>query len=251
MIRQLTSLLDEWMPEVAGSEIHDDPTAPVSAHARVLVAELGDDTPVAWVHRDDRYVEKLATPDVSIADLIGDVDPIKVAQGRSLADEDTIHFGLVPRPHRGIFCINELPDLTEKVQVGLFNVMEERDVQVKGYRIRLPIDVLVVASANPEDYTSRGRIITPLKDRYAAQVRTHYPQTPELELAIVRQEAELPRADGVAVVVPRVMEDRIAGITFPARPSPDVEPGSGGSGRAPVADYETLAANALRRALRL
>ncbi len=251
MIRQLTGLLDEWIPAVAGSEIHDDPTAPVSAFARALCAERGDATPVAWVHRDDRYVEKLATPDVGVADLIGDVDPIKVAQGRSLADEETMHFGLVPRTHRGIFCINELPDLTEKVQVGLFNVMEERDVQVKGYRIRLPIDVLVVASANPEDYTSRGRIITPLKDRYAAQVRTHYPRTPELELAIVRQEAELPPADGVAVVVPAFMADVIAEITFQARSSPDVNQASGVSVRLSIANYETLAANALRRALRI
>ena len=159
-------------------------------YARALVAEQGDATPIAWVHRDDRYVEKLATPDVSIADLIGDVDPVKVAEGRSLADELTIHFGLMPRTNRGIFCINELPDLTEKVQVGLFNVMEERDVQVKGYRVRLPLDVLVVASANPEDYTSRGRIITPLKDRYEAQIRTHYPPTRELEIAVVQQEAQ-------------------------------------------------------------
>jgi len=251
MIRQLTGLLDEWMPVVAGSEIHDDPIAPVSAFARALCAERGEATPVAWVHRDDRYVEKLATPDVSIADLIGDVDPIKVAQGRSLADEETMHFGLVPRTHRGIFCINELPDLTEKVQVGLFNIMEERDVQVKGYRIRLPIDVLVVASANPEDYTSRGRIITPLKDRYAAQVRTHYPRTPELELAIVRQEAEVPQAEGVAVVVPPFMEDVIAELTFQARSSPDVNQASGVSVRLSIANYETLAANALRRALAL
>jgi magnesium chelatase subunit I len=251
MMRQLTGLLDEWIPEVAGSEIHDDPTAPVSAFAKALVAERGDQTPIAWVHRDDRYVEKLATPDVSVADLIGDVDPIKVAQGRSLADEQTMHFGLVPRTHRGIFCINELPDLTEKVQVGLFNVMEERDVQVKGYRIRLPIDVLVVASANPEDYTSRGRIITPLKDRYAAQVRTHYPRTPELELAIVRQEAELPPAEGIALVVPAFMADVIAELTFQARSSPDVNQASGVSVRLSIANYETLAANALRRALRL
>jgi magnesium chelatase subunit I len=251
MIRQLTGLLDEWIPAVAGSEIHDDPTAPVSARGRTLVAERGDATPVVWIHRDERYVEKLATPDVSIADLIGDVDPVKVAQGRSLADEETIHFGLVPRTHRGIFCINELPDLTEKVQVGLFNIMEERDVQVKGYRIRLPIDVFVVASANPEDYTSRGRIITPLKDRYAAQVRTHYPHTPELELAIVHQEAGLPSAVGVAVYVPPFMEDIVAELTFQARSSPDVNQASGVSVRMSIANYETLAANALRRALRV
>jgi magnesium chelatase subunit I len=251
MIRQLVGLLDEWMPVVAGSEIHDDPEAPVSAFARRLVAERGEGTPIAWVHRDDRYVEKLATPDVSIADLIGDVDPVKVAEGRSLADELTIHFGLLPRTHRGIFCINELPDLTEKVQVGLFNVMQERDVQVKGYRVRLPLDVLVVASANPEDYTSRGRIITPLKDRYAAQVRTHYPPTAELERAVVLQEARLPEAPGVAVHVPRFLQDVVTELTFQARRSPDVNQSSGVSVRMSIANYETLVANAVRRALRL
>ncbi len=250
MIRSLVQLLDEWLPEVAGSEIHDDPFAPVSAGARALVEERGDDTPIAWVHRDERYVEKLATPDVSIADLIGDVDPVKVAEGRRLSDELTMHFGLVPRTNRGIFCINELPDLTEKVQVGLFNVMEERDVQVKGYRIRLPLDVLVVASANPEDYTSRGRIITPLKDRYAAQIRTHYPRTRELELAVVRQEARPPQAEAVAVHVPGFMEDLVGEITLQARSSPDVNQTSGVSVRMSIANYETLVANALRRALR-
>ena len=251
MIRQLTALLDEWLPIVAGSEIHDDPFAPVSAYARQLVAEQGDETPIAWVHRDDRYVEKLATPDVSIADLIGDVDPVKVAAGRSLGDELTIHFGLLPRTNRGIFCINELPDLTEKVQVGLFNVMQERDVQVKGYRVRLPLDVLVVASANPEDYTSRGRIITPLKDRYAAQMRTHYPATRELELAVVLQEAKLPAVDGITLHVPRFMQELVAELTLQARKSADVNQGSGVSVRMSIANYETLAANALRRALRL
>jgi magnesium chelatase subunit I len=251
MIRQLTALLDEWLPIVAGSEIHDDPFAPVSAYARALVAEQGDATPIAWVHRDDRYVEKLATPDVSIADLIGDVDPVKVAAGRSLGDELTIHFGLLPRANRGIFCINELPDLTEKVQVGLFNVMQERDVQVKGYRVRLPLDVLVVASANPEDYTSRGRIITPLKDRYAAQVRTHYPATRELELAVVLQEAKLPAIDGVALHVPRFVQELVAELTMQARKSADVNQSSGVSVRMSIANYETLAANAVRRALRL
>src|SRR5262245_59235189 len=250
LARSLVALLDAWIPEVAGSEIHDDPLAPVSARGRELVAEGGEACPVAWVHRDDRYVEKLATPDVSIADLIGDVDPVKVARGRTLADELTIHFGLLPRTHRGIFCINELPDLTEKVQVGLFNVMEERDVQVKGYRVRLPIDVLVVASANPEDYTSRGRIITPLKDRYAAQIRTHYPRTRALELAIVEQEAHIPGASGVAVHVPDFMKELIAEITFQARRSPDVNQASGVSVRMTIANYETLLANAVRRALR-
>jgi magnesium chelatase subunit I len=250
LIRSLVGLLDEWVPEVAGSEIHDDPLAPVSARGRELVAEGGERCAVVWVHRDDRYVEKLATPDVSIADLIGDVDPVKVARGRTLADELTIHFGLVPRTHRGIFCINELPDLTEKVQVGLFNVMEERDVQVKGYRVRLPIDVLVVASANPEDYTSRGRIITPLKDRYAAQIRTHYPRTRALELAIVAREARVPAVDGIALHVPEFMREIVGEITFQARKSPDVNQSSGVSVRMSIANHETLAASALRRALR-
>ena len=250
MIRALVGLLDEWLPVVAGSEIHDDPFAPVSAFGRAAVAEHGDATEIAWVDRDERYVEKLATPDVSISDLIGDVDPVKVAAGRSLSDELTIHFGLLPRTNRGIFCINELPDLTEKVQVGLFNVMQERDVQVKGYRVRLPLDVVVVASANPEDYTSRGRIITPLKDRYAAQIRTHYPKTRELEIEVVRQEARPPRADGIDVHVPRFTEELVAEITLQARSSPDVNQTSGVSVRMSIANQETLVANALRRALR-
>jgi magnesium chelatase subunit I len=249
MIRALVFLLDEWLPCVAGSEIHDDPFAPVSRHARERAAAEGDELAIEWVHRDDRYVEKLATPDVSIADLIGDVDPVKVAAGRSLGDELTIHFGLLPRTNRGLFCINELPDLTEKVQVGMFNVMQERDVQVKGYRVRLPLDVLVVASANPEDYTSRGRIITPLKDRYAAQVRTHYPLTRELELAVVRQEATIPLAEGVTVHVPPFMEQVIGELTLQARSSPDVNQTSGVSVRMSIANFETLAANSLRRAL--
>ena len=189
MIRGLVGLLDEWLPVVSGSEINDDPYAPVSAHARSLVAEHGDDTPIAWLHRDDRYGEKLATPDTSIADLIGEVDPIKVAEGRYLSDELTLHYGLVPRTNRGIFAINELPDLAERIQVGLLNVLEERDVQIRGYKVRLPLDVVLVASANPEDYTNRGRIITPLKDRFGAQVRTHYPLDADTEIAIVEQEA--------------------------------------------------------------
>ena len=172
MIRSLVSLLDERIPIVEGSEVHDDPLAPISRFARDRIEEHGDATPVEWVGRDDRYGEKLATPDVTIGDLIGEIDPIRIAEGRYLADETTIHYGLIPRTNRGIFCINELPDLAEKVQVGLFNVMEERDFQVKGFKIRLPLDVLVVSSANPEDYTRRGRIITPLKDRYQAQIRT-------------------------------------------------------------------------------
>jgi magnesium chelatase subunit I len=250
MIRSLVDLLDEWMPQVAGSEIHDDPLRPISAEARRLVAEHGDDSEIDWVHRDERYVEKLATPDVSIGDLIGDVDPVKVAEGRRLSDELTIHFGLVPRTNRGIFCINELPDLTEKVQVGLFNVMEERDVQVKGYRVRLPMDVFVVASANPEDYTSRGRIITPLKDRYKAQIRTHYPRTRALELAIVDQECRLPASEGISVHAPDFMREIVGEFTFQARQSPDVNQASGVSVRMTIANYETLVANAVRRAIR-
>ena len=250
MIRGLTGLLDEWMPAIAGTETRDDPWAPVSAAGRAIVAARGDDTPIEWIHRDERYVEKLATPDVSVADLIGDVDPAKVAEGRSLADEQTMHFGLLPRANRGIFCINELPDLTEKVQVALFNVMEERDVQVRGYRVRLPLDLLVVASANPEDYTSRGRIVTPLKDRYAAQIRTHYPPTRAAELAIALQEADVPPVEGVELKLPSFMRELVAEITLQARRSPDVSQTSGVSVRMTIANYETLAANALRRAIR-
>lgn len=251
MIRSIIGLLDEWVPEIAGSEIHDDPLNPVSAFGRDRVEEMGDDTEIRWLHREDRYGEKLATPDTSIADLIGDVDPIKVAEGHHLSDEYTLHFGLLPRTHRGIFCINELPDLTEKVQVGLFNVMEERDIQVKGYRVRLPIDVLVVASANPEDYTSRGRIITPLKDRYAAQIRTHYPRHRKLEIEVANQEAKLPALDNIEVHVPDYMQDIVAELTFQARDSADISQASGVSVRMTIANFETLAANAQRRALSL
>ena len=193
IIRSLVNLLDEWLPIVAGSEINDDPFHPISSHARVLLAERGDETPIEWVHRERRYGEKLATPDTTIADLIGEVDPIKVAEGRYLSDELTIHYGLVPRTNRGIFAINELPDLAERIQVGLLNVLEERDVQIRGYKIRLPLDVVLVASANPEDYTNRGRIITPLKDRFGAQIRTHYPLETELEIEIIEQEARAVR----------------------------------------------------------
>ncbi len=251
MIRALSALLDEWIPQVAGSEIRDDPSAPVSALARERIAREGEGCPIEWVHRSDRYVEKLATPDTSVADLIGDVDPARVAEGRSLSDELTLHFGLIPRSNRGIFCVNELPDLSEKVQVGLFDIMEERDFQVKGYRVRLPLDVLVVATANPEDYTSRGRIITPLKDRYSAQIRTHYPRERALELLIVRQEVELPAAEGVSASVPDFMEQLIAELTFQARAHPDVNQASGVSVRMSIANYETLVAAATHRALRL
>jgi magnesium chelatase subunit I len=249
MIRSITELLDEWMPVVAGSEINDDPYAPVSKHARDLVVAQGDDAPIDWVHRDDRFGEKLATPDTSIADLIGEVDPIKVAEGRYLSDELTLHYGLVPRTNRGIFAINELPDLAERIQVGLLNVLEERDVQIRGYKIRLPLDVMLFASANPEDYTNRGRIITPLKDRFGAQIRTHYPLEVETEVAIARQEARPLEADGIRVVVPDYMADIVAQLSHAARQSPHINQRSGVSVRLTVSNLETLVANAMRRAL--
>ncbi len=248
MIRSLTSLLDEWMPIVAGSEINDDPYAPISRHARDLIAAEGDDTPIDWVHRENRYGEKLATPDTSIADLIGEVDPIKIAEGRYLSDELVLHYGLVPRTNRGIFAINELPDLAERIQVGLLNVLEERDVQIRGFKVRLPLDVMLFASANPEDYTNRGRIITPLKDRFGAQIRTHYPLDAATELTIVEQEVELP--DDIAVSVPEFMGEIIATFSQLARASSHVNQRSGVSVRLSVANYETLVANAMRRSLR-
>ena len=249
IIRSLTELLDEWMPIVAGSEINDDPYNPISAHARTLIEEQGDETPITWVHRSRRFGEKLATPDTSIADLIGEVDPIKVAEGRYLSDELTIHYGMVPRTNRGIFAINELPDLAERIQVGLLNVLEERDVQIRGYKIRLPVDVMLVASANPEDYTNRGRIITPLKDRFGAQIRTHYPLEVGLEMDVIDQESQVISAAGVEVTVPAFMVEIIAEISQQARRSPHVNQRSGVSVRLSIANYETLVANALRRAL--
>ena len=250
IIRSLTGLLDEWMPIIAGSEINDDPLAPVSRYARDLVAEHGDDTHIDWVHRDDRFGEKLATPDTSIADLIGEVDPIKVAEGRYLSDELTLHYGLVPRTNRGIFAINEIPDLAERIQVGLLNVLEERDVQIRGYKIRLPLDVMLVASANPEDYTNRGRIITPLKDRFGSQIRTHYPLDVETETAIMRQEARPPSVGNVTVNIPAYMEQVVATFSQLARGSSQVNQRSGVSVRLSVSNLEVLGANALRRGLR-
>ena len=250
IIRSLTALLDEWMPVVAGSEINDDPYHPVSRHARDLVAEHGDATPIEWVHRDARYGEKLATPDTSIADLIGEVDPIKVAEGRYLSDELTLHYGLVPRTNRGIFAINELPDLAERIQVGLLNVLEERDVQIRGYKIRLPLDVMLVASANPEDYTNRGRIITPLKDRFGSQIRTHYPLDVATEVAIVRQEARTGDIADVRVTTPEFMDEVVAEISHLARSNSNVSQRSGVSVRVSVSNAETLAAAAVRRGLR-
>jgi magnesium chelatase subunit I len=250
IIRSLVGLLDEWLPVVAGSEINDDPYFPVSRHARDLVAELGEETPITWYHRSLRYGEKLATPDTSIADIIGEVDPIKVAEGRYLSDELTIHYGLVPRTNRGIFAINELPDLAERIQVGLLDVLEERDVQIRGHKVRLPLDVMLVASANPEDYTNRGRIITPLKDRFGARVRTHYPLDVETELTIMDQEAKTLDDVGLRVEVPPFMSEIVARISQLARRSPRVSQRSGVSVRLSVANYETLAAAAVRRAVK-
>jgi magnesium chelatase subunit I len=249
IIRSLTNLLDEWMPTIAGSEINDDPYHPISPYARHLIADRGDETPIEWVHRDRRFGEKLATPDTSIADLIGEVDPIKVAEGRYLSDELTIHYGLVPRTNRGIFAINELPDLAERIQVGLLNVLEERDVQIRGYKIRLPLDTLLVASANPEDYTNRGRIITPLKDRFGSQIRTHYPLEADLEVAIIDQEARPLDAEGLNVAVPGFMTSIVAEISQLARRSPHINQRSGVSARLSITNYETLVANAARRSL--
>ena len=251
MARSLVNLLDEFVPIVAGSEINDDPFNPISRYAIDLIAEKGDDTPIEWIGRDRRYAEKLATPDTTIADLIGEVDPIKVAEGRYLSDELTIHYGMIPRTHRGIFAMNELPDLAERIQVGLLNIMEERDVQIRGYRVRLPLDVYVVASANPEDYTNRGRIITPLKDRYGSQIRTHYPETIELEMEIMAQESLPAPTDGVDLFVPQFMREIIAEITHLARRSHDISQRSGVSVRMSIANYENVVANALKRAIRL
>ncbi len=249
IIRGLVDLLDEWLPVIAGSEINDDPFNPVSAAAKALVTEHGDDTPIAWLHRSERYGEKLATPDTSIADLIGEVDPIKVAEGRYLADELTLHYGLVPRSNRGIFAVNELPDLAERIQVGLLNVLEERDVQIRGYKVRIPLDVMLVASANPEDYTNRGRIITPLKDRFGTQIRTHYPLEAETEIAIVNQEVDL-NSSPIPVTVPMFMLRIVVALTRAARMSAHVSQRSGVSVRLSIANTETLAANAVRRTLR-
>lgn len=259
IIRSLVGLLDEWLPVVAHSEINDDPFHPISRFAKDLLAEAGEDLPISWVHRSDRYGEKLATPDTSIADLIGEVDPIRVAEGRYLSDELTIHYGLVPRLNRGIFAVNELPDLAERIQVGLLNVLEERDVQIRGHRVRLPLDIVLVATANPEDYTNRGRIITPLKDRFGAQIRTHYPPDAATELRIAESEADLPgRGDADApgtvgaprVLVPEFMAEVVAELSQLARQSPHLNQRSGVSVRLTIANYETLVANATRRALR-
>jgi magnesium chelatase subunit I len=247
LIRTLVGLLDEWTPVVAGCEINDHPLAPSCAACRKRTAELSDDLPVSWRHRSDRYGEKLATPDTSVGDLIGDVDPIKVAEGRTLGDPETVHYGLVPRTNRGIFSVNELPDLAERIQVALLNVLEERDVQVRGYQLRLPLDLLLVASANPEDYTNRGRIITPLKDRFGAEIRTHYPLRLDDEVAMIRQEAELSWPTSNAVVPDHLFEV-IARFARHVRDAPSVDQRSGVSARFAIAAAETVAGSAARRA---
>jgi len=251
IIRGLSALLDPFTPVVHGCAINDSPFQPICKECRRRLAEMGDDLPVSWITAEARYGEKLATPDVSIADLIGEIDPIKVAEGRYLADEETIHYGIVPRTNRGIFAINELPDLTEKVQVGLFNLMEEKDVQIKGYKIRLPLDVVIVASANPEDYTSRGRIITPLKDRFDVQIRTHYPRNVDDEIAIMEQ--ELPVIDRVDRVlgIPQFMKEVVGQLTFEARACTEINQASGVSVRVTINNYESLISNAEKRAVRL
>jgi magnesium chelatase subunit I len=251
VIRGLLALLDPVIPAVRGCALHDDPFRPICKSCRQRVASEGDALEIEWIGRQARYGEKLATPDTSVADLIGEVDPIKVAEGRYLADEDTIHYGLIPRSNRGIFAVNELPDLTEKVQVSLFNLMEEKDVQIKGYRIMLPLDVVIVASANPEDYTSRGRIITPLKDRFDVQIRTHYPRTLADEIAIMEQELPVVDRAGRAVHVPDFIKDILAQFTFEARACPEINQSSGVSVRVTINNYESVLSNAEKRAVRL
>jgi len=249
IIRSLTSLLDEWTPVLADVEIPENPYAPISAQGKKILLEQGEEAPIKWIHRDTRYGEKLATPDITIADLIGEVDPIKIAEGRYLSDEEALHFGLIPHTNRGIFAINELPDLAERIQVGLLNVLEERDIQIRGHKIRLDLDILIVSTANPEDYTNRGRIITPLKDRYGSQIRTHYPQNILEEITIMEQEKRKLDLGEYHEDVPPFMSQLIAEITQQARRSPDINQRSGVSVRASVSNYEALLANALRRAI--
>ncbi|HEV7126001.1 MAG TPA: magnesium chelatase [Ktedonobacterales bacterium] len=249
--RSLVNLLDEAVPVITGCEINDDPFNPICKACQLRVAEEGDEVSIHWLARDRRYGEKLATPDITIADLIGEVDPIKVAEGRYLSDELTIHYGLVPRTHRGIFCINELPDLAERIQVGLLNIMEERDVQIRGYKVRLPLDLYVVASANPEDYTNRGRIITPLKDRMGSEVRTHYPRTIEHEIAIMESESTPFEIEGIEVTSPKFIKEILAELTHQARRSSDINQKSGVSVRVSITNYENVLSNAVRRAVRL
>ncbi len=249
--RSLVNLLDEEVPVIEGCEINDNPFCPICAACREKVARDGDDVEIEWIPRERRYSEKLATPDITIADLIGEVDPIRVAEGRYLSDELTIHYGLIPRTNRGIFALNELPDLAERIQVGLLNIMEERDVQIRGYKVRMPLDTFVVASANPEDYTNRGRIVTPLKDRFGSEIRTHYPLDLEHEIEIMEQEARVHELDGMNLVVPRFVKEIVAEVTHQARRSPDVNQRSGVSVRVTISNYENVLSNAIKRAVRL
>ena len=251
MARGLINLLDDFIPVIAGCEINDHPYEPICKACRDKVEELGNDVEIAWLPRERRYGEKLATPDITISDLVGEVDPVRVAEGRYLSDELTIHYGLIPRTNRGIFCINELPDLAERIQVGLLNIMEERDVQIRGYKIRLPLDVYVVASANPEDYTNRGRIITPLKDRVGSEIRTHYPRTLEHEMQIMESESNHFITEGMEIIFPQFMKEVIAEITQLARSSNDISQRSGVSVRVSISNFENVLSNASRRALRL
>lgn len=251
IMRSLVDLLDGEIPVIKGCEVNDHPYRPICRRCQDLVEEMQDLVPVDWKPRKERYTEKLATPDVTMADIIGEVDPIKVAEGRYLADELTVHFGLVPRSNRCIFAINELPDLAEKIQVGLFNLMEERDIQVRGFNLRLPLDVFLVASANPEDYTNRGRIVTPLKDRFGSEVRTHYPSTWDDEISIVDQEQRIVVPEGINLSVPQFMKKIIVAISHESRRNPEIDQRSGVSVRMTIANYEIIVSNALSRALQL
>ncbi len=249
ILRSLQNLLDDYIPIIKGCEINDNPFHPVCRRCKNIVSEMGEDTEIEWIDRERRYGEKLATPDITIADLLGEVDPIKVAEGRYLSDELTIHFGLIPRTNRGIFAINEIQDLPERVQVGLLNIMEEGDIQIRGYRIRLPLDIMIVATANPEDYTNRGRIITPLKDRFDVRIRTHYPKDRETEIKIMISESRNKFTPGMNVIVPEFMKKIISEITFQARRLPEINQRSGVSVRMTITNYETLLANAERRSI--
>lgn len=251
MAREMTALLDEWIPVVAGSDINDDPFRPISHHARVTIADMGDLTPIEWIHSSARYGEKLATPDVSVADLIGDVDPIKAANMRlSFADERVLHYGIIPRSHRGIFVINELPDLQARIQVSLFNILQEGDIQIRGFKLRLPLDILFVFTANPEDYTNRGSIVTPLKDRIESQIITHYPKTVEISQAITAQEADVLPEQEAMVEIPDLCKLLVEQIAMEARKSEYVDQKSGVSARLTIASYENLVSTAERRALK-
>ena len=250
ILRSLTNLLDEKIPYISSCEIHCDPVDPICTECKILVKEEGESVEIAWLDQESRFSEKLATPDVSVGDLVGEIDPIKIAEGRHLSDERAIHYGMIPRSHRGIFCINELPDLSERIQVSLFNLLQERDIQIKGYQFRLPLDIFLVATANPEDYTNRGRIITPLKDRYGAQIRTHYPDTILQEIAIVDQERKRFEDLDAVVLIPDFVKKLLVTFTHLARQSPEVNQRSGVSLRVSIANYETLMAQTYKRAIK-